>query len=95
MIILFACLVGWLDSLPVETKKKIKAQSLKTAWAYAWAGMNTSMGMQVRTCVHLLGPQFLAYCVAAFCYLSVGINQIICDTLGRRVDKVSRNFFAF
>ena len=32
MIVLFACLVGWLDSSPVEIKK-IKALSLKTACA--------------------------------------------------------------
>ncbi len=31
MIILLACLVGWLNSSPVELKK-VKAQSLKTAW---------------------------------------------------------------
>jgi len=30
MIILFAYLVGWLDSSPVEMQKKIKSQSLKT-----------------------------------------------------------------
>jgi hypothetical protein len=30
MIILYSCLVGWLDSLPVEIQIKIKAQSLKT-----------------------------------------------------------------
>jgi hypothetical protein len=29
MDILFACLVNWLDSSPVEINKKIKAQSLK------------------------------------------------------------------
>jgi len=39
MMILFACLVGWLHSSPVEIKKKIKAQSLKSAWA----GTNNSM----------------------------------------------------
>jgi len=38
MIIICACLVGWLDSSPVE---KIKAQSLKTTWA----GANTGMSM--------------------------------------------------
>jgi len=42
MIILIACLVGRLGSSPVEIKNK--AQSLKTAWAYAWAGINTGMG---------------------------------------------------
>ncbi len=37
-IILFACLVGWLNSLPVEIKNK--EQSFKKT---AWAGMNISM----------------------------------------------------
>jgi len=35
MIILFACLVGWLDSSSVEFQKKINAQSLKT-----WVGIH-------------------------------------------------------
>jgi len=30
MIILFACLVGWLNSSPIEIQKKIKVLSLKT-----------------------------------------------------------------
>jgi hypothetical protein len=39
MIILFACLVGWLDSLPIKIIKKIKARSLKNC-----LGMNYHMG---------------------------------------------------
>jgi len=41
--IFFACLIGKLDSSPVEIKKN-KAPSLKkTAWAYACVGVNTIM----------------------------------------------------
>jgi len=35
VIILFACLVGWLDSSPVEIKKKIKARTLKKLFGLA------------------------------------------------------------
>jgi len=53
MIILFACLVGWLNSL---NRKKT-----------AWAGMNTGMHMQVRVQLHvcLRGPQSLEHCVVS------------------------------
>jgi hypothetical protein len=43
MIILFACLVGWLNSSPVEIQKKNKAQS-------AWAGMNKGMAPGTAQC---------------------------------------------
>ncbi len=43
MIILFACLVGWLNSSLVEMKKEIRHNLKKTSWA----GMNTGMDMQV------------------------------------------------
>jgi len=55
MIILIACLVGWLNSSPIEILK-LKARSLKTTWA-AWAGIHMQL------CVHLQGPQSLANCV--------------------------------
>jgi len=37
MIILFACLVGWLDSLPVE-KNKAQALKLCLGWHEYWHG---------------------------------------------------------
>jgi len=43
MIFLFACFVGWLNSLPIE--KKLRHNLIKNAWA-AWAGMNTGMRVQ-------------------------------------------------
>jgi len=61
MIILFACLVGWLNSSHVE--KNIRHDLYKTARA-AWAGKNTSMRVQLRVC--LQGPQSLADYVASF-----------------------------
>jgi hypothetical protein len=44
MIILFACSVGWLNSSHLEIKEKLMHD---LAWAYTWAGMITSMHMQV------------------------------------------------
>jgi len=50
------------------TSRKNKAQSLKTAWVYAWAGVNTSMHMHIHMQLHvhvcLQGPQSLALCVS-------------------------------
>ncbi len=40
MIILFACLVGWLDSSLVEIEKRIKAQSLKN-WSMSLVSAHT------------------------------------------------------
>ena len=43
IIILFSCLVGWLDSSPIETKKN-EAKSLKKT-ALAWAGTTRIAGL--------------------------------------------------
>jgi len=58
MIILFPCLVGWLDSSPIEIFFfKLRHNLPKTAWAYSWggimAGVNTGMCMQVYVRVRL------------------------------------------
>ncbi len=51
--IFFACIIDKLDSSPVETKK-IKHDLKKTAWAYAWAGVNTGMAV-IRA--HTIAPK--------------------------------------
>jgi hypothetical protein len=49
-LILFTCLVGYLNSSLVEIKKNIMAQSLKNCLGCLnyWAGVNTSMQVPLR-----------------------------------------------
>jgi len=46
MIILFACLVGWLDPTPIEIIKKIRHDLLKPDWAGVNTGMAPCMASQ-------------------------------------------------
>jgi len=51
MIILLECLVGWLDSSHVEKKLDTIYKKNCLISAYAWAGVNTCMSMQVHVSV--------------------------------------------
>jgi len=83
MIILFTCLVGCLHSSPVEIKK-IRHHLSKTAWAYAWAGLNAGMGWHEYRHAHasalgLMRATVLGtLCILFLCYLS---------KLGRKYSK--------
>ncbi len=68
MIILFACLVGWLNSLLVEIKKK--SQSLKNCVGLCLGWYNyRRVHASARACAHahvltratILGPLFFVY----------------------------------
>jgi len=58
IIILFACLVGWLDSSPIEILKKIR-QNQKNCFglgrdyenSWTWAGLNMSACASAIACV--------------------------------------------
>jgi len=61
--ILFACLVGWLDSSPVEIPKK-----LGIIFKYRHGpmhGLRKHTHLQLHKQVRLRGPQSLAHCVGS------------------------------
>jgi len=87
MIILFACLVGWLDSSPVEIKK-IKACSLKNC--LGWGEYRHGCGKS-HTDVWLRGPQSLAHSWATSKF-GLGLkpnhhNQVLPMKLGKSMKR--------
>jgi len=88
ILILFACLVGWLAwFFTSRNLNKIKVLSMKNCMGYAWAGimagMNTGMRMWVNVHMELgmrlRGPQSSAHCV------------YVCDNI-RRYDRAFHRF---
>ncbi len=57
--ILFACLVGWVNSSTTEIKKKIKEQIL----IYGLSCVKTDVSARLYLHAQLWGPQSLAHCV--------------------------------
>jgi len=82
VVIVFVCLVGWLDSSPKEILK-ILSMIFKKLLGLILAAVNTGMALvQVPANVHvhvrLRGPQSLAHCVV---WLLNVQNSVSCSAL--------------
>jgi len=61
-MIILICMFSWLARFFTSIKfKKLRHNLQKTAWAYAWAGVNAGMHLRVWLHVRLRGPHSLAH----------------------------------